>query len=53
VTIRRNGELMNSVELNRATYGVLTAARAAFEPLGFGTPAAWDTLMMWAVCSLC
>lgn len=53
VTIRRNGELMNSVELNRATYGVLTAARSAFEPLGFGTPAAWDSLMMWAVCSLC
>jgi len=53
VTIRRGGKLMDSIEFNNATYGVLTAARSAFEPLGFGTPAAWDTLMMWAVCGLC
>ena len=52
VTIRRGGKLMG-IEINNATYGVLTAARAAFEPLGFGTPAAWDTLMMWAVETLC
>ena len=52
VTIRRGGKLMG-IEINNATYGVLTAARAAFEPLGFGTPAAWNTLMMWAVETLC
>lgn len=48
VTIRRNGKLMG-IDINNATYDVLTAARSAFEPLGYGTPAAWNTLMEWAV----